>query len=315
MSELRTYDGPIIDAHQHFWNPFVNRHPWLSGAPLNAFRYGDYTAIRRRYYPDDYFVDSARHDVRETVYVEAEWDPRDPIGETAFVSALAARYGVPNAIVAQAWLHHDDAGEVLTRQASFALVRSVRHKPGGADRPEDATRTRSLMSDERWRRGFAALETHGLHFDLQTPWWHAGEAALLARDFPHTTIIVNHAGLPGDRSRAGLQAWHEAMGRLADFSNVMMKISGIGQRGQPWTVQANDWIVRECIAMFTPQRVMFASNFPVDSLCATFDCIYSGFKAITANFPAPDQSAMFYGNARRIYRTVHQATLRSNLQF
>ncbi|MDR3095667.1 MAG: hypothetical protein LBV73_01170 [Paraburkholderia sp.] len=33
--------------------------------------------------------------------------------------------------------------------------------------------------------------------------------------------------------------------------------------------------------MFVPQCVMFASNFPVDNLCAALDCIYSGFKAMS----------------------------------
>ncbi|GAB3626457.1 amidohydrolase [Pandoraea terrae] len=303
MTVENVYDGPIVDAHHHFWDPVANHHPWLSGPGLIPFRYGDYSAIKRRYYPADYFADAGRHAVTATVYVESEWDPRDPLGETAFISRISQDHGVPNAVVAQAWLHHADAADLLARQAACPLVRSVRHKPGGAARPEDAARVRSLMSDERWRRGYAELARHDLHFDLQTSWWHAHEAVQLARDFPRTTIILNHAGLPADRSAAGLNAWRRALAPLADCPNVAVKISGLGQAGQAWTVAANAPVVNDCIAMFSPQRVMFASNFPVDGLCATFAQIFDGFKAITAGLPAEGQRAMFHDNAQRLYRT------------
>ena len=44
-----TGDLPIVDAHQHFWDPADGRYPWLSTHPLPSFRYGDYSALRRRY--------------------------------------------------------------------------------------------------------------------------------------------------------------------------------------------------------------------------------------------------------------------------
>ena len=118
-------DLPIIDAHQHFWDLEHNRHPWLQDLPLIPFRYGDYTAIRRNYLPADFRRDCGTHRVLKTVYVEAEWDPQDPVGETRWVSALAAAQGLPNAIVAQAWLDRVDAAEVLAAQAAFPLVRAV----------------------------------------------------------------------------------------------------------------------------------------------------------------------------------------------
>ncbi|AEI79190.1 hypothetical protein CNE_2c02040 [Cupriavidus necator N-1] len=301
MNASTRYDGPIVDAHHHFWDPVTNYHPWLSDPGLIPFRYGDYSALKRRYYPADYFADAGGHDVRKTVYVETEWDPCDPIGETAFISRVAAEHGTPHAVVAQAWLHHDDAADVLARQAEFPLVRSVRHKPGGAPDALSAARMPSLMEDERWRRGFAELGRHGLHFDLQVPWWHAQEAVRLARDFPATTIILNHAGLPADRSPAALAAWEDAMAMLAECPNVVIKVSGLGQAGQPWTAAANARIVLACIRLFSPARVMFASNFPVDGLCASFDQIFSGFKVITAGFTPAEQRAMFHDNACRIY--------------
>lgn len=298
----QVYSGPIVDAHHHFWDPQANYHPWLAEGANIPFRYGDYSAIKRRYLPPDYFADAGEHNVVQTVYVETEWDPSDPIGETRFIEQIAARYGVPNAVVAQAWLDHPDAIAVLAEQALFASVRSVRHKPGGPASPDDVGLQHTLMSDEHWRRSYATLHDLGLRFDLQTPWWNLPEAGLLARDFPHTTLILNHAGLPSDRSTEGLAGWHKAMAKLAEQPNVMVKISGLGLPGRRWSVQDNGWIVSEIIAMFGTDRAMFASNFPVDSLCGSFNDIYSGFKHIVRDLPRADQERLFYSNAQRIYR-------------
>jgi predicted TIM-barrel fold metal-dependent hydrolase len=46
---------------------------------------------------------------------------------------------------------------------------------------------------------------------------------------------------------------------------------------------------------------MFASNFPVDGLCGTFDAIFAGFRAIVRDFAPADQRKLFHDNAIRIY--------------
>lgn len=302
MAEL--YDGPIVDAHHHFWEPRRNFHPWLSGSETIPFRYGDYSAIKGDYLPEHYLADAAGHQVVQTVYVETEWDPRDPLGETRYVHDLARRHGAPHAVVAQAWLDAADAAELLAVQAAFERVRSVRHKPGGPARPEEVGSQRTLMSDERWRQGYAELQRHGLHFDLQTPWWNLDEACRLARDFPATQLILNHTGLPSDRSAEGLAAWRAALARLAEWPNVALKISGLGLAGQPWRAEDNAWIVHEAIAVFGAERAMFASNFPVDRLCGSYDTIIGGFKHLVADLPITAQRQLFHDTAQRLYRPV-----------
>ena len=294
---------PIIDAHHHFWDLGLEAHPWLLDEPMIPFRYGDYSAIRRTYLPDDYRRDAARFNVVGTVYVEAEWNPADPLGETRWVHETAERFGLPSAMVAQAWLDRADAAEVLAGQASFPLVRSVRHKPKAAARREDARRGKpGSMDCPKWRAGYGLLARHGLHFDLQTPWWHFDAATELARDFPATTIIVNHTGLPADRSAEGLAGWRAALELLAREPNVALKISGLGVPGQRWTPELQGPVVRDAIRIFGVERTMFASNFPVDSLVATFEEIFGSFFAITRDMGEQAQRKLFHDNAAQIYR-------------
>jgi predicted TIM-barrel fold metal-dependent hydrolase len=294
---------PIVDAHQHFWDLQKNYHPWLADEPPANFRYGDVAPLRRNYLPKDYFADSAGHRVVATVHMEAEWDPRDPVGETRWLAELRRESGFPTAAIGQAWFGREDIAEVLAGHAAHDFIRGVRQKPKAAASPADfVPDAPGSMGDPRWRDGYALLERHGLSYDLQAPWWHMGEAAALARDFPRIPIIINHTALPADRSAEGVAGWRKALETVAAQPNVFLKISGIGLRGERWSAEKNAAVVRDAIRIFEVDRCMFASNFPVDGLTGSFDTIFSGFKAIVADFPVEQQRALFHDNAVRIYR-------------
>jgi predicted TIM-barrel fold metal-dependent hydrolase len=215
------------------------------------------------------------------VYVEAEWDPRDPVGEMTFISKVREKSGFPTVAIAQAWLHRDDCAAVLDAHAQRTFVRGIRHKP----KP-------GMMDDTKWRVGYARLAPLGLHFELQAPWRQLDEAARLARAFPDTGIVLNHTGLPLDEEIPG---WKSAMARLATCPNVTVKISGLGR------VTRKREVILATIELFGTPRAMFASNFPVDGLCASFDEIFSGFEDVTRGFADRERRTLFHDNAVRIY--------------
>ncbi len=298
-------DLPIIDAHHHFWDLRLNKHPWLCGTERIPFRYGDYSQMCENFLVDDYRQVSSAHTVVKTVHMEAEWVSDDPVGETVWLHELHDKTGYPHAVIGQAWFGRDDIAEVLAGHASYPLVRSVRQKPKAAPSPETfVAGAPGSMADPAFREGYAHLARHGLHYDLQCPWWHLGEAADLARDFPDTLIILNHTGLPSDRSAGGLAGWRAAMEQFAECANTALKISGIGVPGKAWTAELNGDVVRQTIEMFGVERCMFASNFPVDGLCASFDEIFASYKEITAPLGAQAQAMLFHDNAVKYYRPV-----------
>lgn len=293
----------IVDAHHHLWDLKGKlRYPWLTDQPI-AFRYGDYSSIRKSYLPEDYRRDSGRQNVVATVHMEAEVAREDPVAETKWIHEIAAKHGFPNAVIGHAEFARDNIADVLAGHARFPLMRAIRQKPATAASPDAIVKgVPGSMSDPKWRRGYQRLAEHGMHYELQAPWWHLYEAAELARDYPHITIVLNHTGLPADRSEAGLKGWRDGMKAFAAQLNVRVKISGIGQKGLPWTVEANKPIVLTTIELFGADRCLFASNFPVDGVCASFDTIFDGFKAITAHLPEADRRKLFRDNALREYR-------------
>ena len=95
--------------------------------------------------------------------------------------------------------------------------------------------------------------------------------------------------------------WPNAMSAVARQPNVAVKISGIGVPDSPWTVELNRHVVLETIDSFGVERCMFASNFPVDSLVASFTTLFDGFMTITKSFSETERLKLFHDNAVRFY--------------
>ena len=159
------------------------------------------------------------------------------------------------------------------------------------------------MSDPEWQKGYARLESLGLSFDLQAPFWHLPEARALAERFPGITIILDHCGLPNIRSPEGLAAWRKCMQTLAEAPNTAVKISGLGEPRLPrWSVRTHRDVVLETIDIFGVDRCMFGSNYPVDRLYAPYGRSCGASHAMTNRFSLAERRQMFYDNAIRWYR-------------
>jgi predicted TIM-barrel fold metal-dependent hydrolase len=300
VAEMR--DLAIIDAHHHFWDLSMNAHPWLCREPMIPFRYGDYSAIRRDFLPSDYDAAASSHRVIATVTMEGEWDEANPVAESRWINELRSETGRPAAHVARAFLDRSDADEVLAGHAAFDFVRGIRHKPTAAATPDTIEPgAPGAMSDPNWRAGYARLARHGLHFELQAPWWHIGELEDLVAAYPETAVVINHAFMPVDRTDDGLAAWADALKRAAGLANTTLKISGIGIRGVPWRYADQECVIKTCIDTFGPSRCMFASNFPVDGVCGSFETIFDGYKQAVISLPQADRDTLFSGTAARVY--------------
>lgn len=301
---MSRYAGPIVDAHHHFWEPSEGHQPWLRPEAAIPFRYGDYASIKRDYLPPDLQRDAESAGLRlvGSVTMETEWEASDPLGEIDHIEGVQARFGLPSAAIGRVELDSDDAPALLERMAARSIVRGIRHKPGQAASPALADAEPTLMRDPRWRSRYATLAGLGLDFELQTAWWHLDEAIDLVRAHPDVQLTINHTGLPSNRSRSGIEGWAAALARIAVLPQVWIKLSGIGLAGEPWTTEVNREIVERTVETFGTDRVMVASNFPVDGLTGSYADIMGGFAELLAGASASEQRALFAGNAVARYR-------------
>jgi predicted TIM-barrel fold metal-dependent hydrolase len=158
------------------------------------------------------------------------------------------------------------------------------------------------MEDRAWRSGLAHVGRCGLSFDLMLFPAQMESARRLVMDFPEQLFVINHCGSPIDRDKEGMARWRRGLARLAEVDNVAVKISDLVAYDHHWTLASLRDVVDHCIDCFGPDRAMFASDFPVAGLRASFDQIFNAFREITAGLSESEQAALFHDTATRIYR-------------
>jgi predicted TIM-barrel fold metal-dependent hydrolase len=293
----------VIDAHHHLWDLGCNKYPWLQARPFAPRLEGDIRPIAKNYLLEDYLADTRNQNVVKSVHVECGWEPSDPMGETEWLQQLADKHGYPHGIIARATLDAPDVEQVLEGHVRHKNIRGIRHAINWHPDPAKTYVERpDLIRTRAWRRGFGLLRRFSLSFDLQLYPAQMADAAELAHAYPDTLIILDHAGMPVDRDKKGLDLWRRGMWALATAPNVVVKISGLGTVDWKWTVESIRPFVLETIEAFGVSRCMFASNFPVDKLYSDFDTLYGAFRQITKDFSPDEQRMLFHDNAERYYR-------------
>ena len=295
-------DIKIIDAHHHFWDLNQNYYPFLSDKIDRNFFLGNYDFIRKNYLPIDYLNDSKEHNVIGTIHCEAEWDRNDQVGETRWLENLSKKNKFPNAIVAHAWFHKKNSEEVIAEQASFDMVKGIRSKPITKLTPNSDDLTgEGSMQDINWRNGLKLLEKYNLNYDLRIPNWHLEEAIEIVRLIPNTKIVINHAGFPWDRTEQGMEYWRKGIKLMSLEPNTFIKLSEFGVKDKDWNYSQNEQIIKELIDLFSPQRCMFASNFPVSKIKISFKDLYNNYKKIVKSFSSDEKKWLFAKTASEVY--------------
>jgi predicted TIM-barrel fold metal-dependent hydrolase len=292
----------LIDAHHHFQDLRNHRYPWLDANAPEKLE-GDLGPIRRDYLAADYARDLAGIELVASVHVQNGWDPTDPVGETRWLEAQADGTGRPDAIVAYADLAAHGVEDLLAAHAGHPRVRGIRQILNWHSDPRYRVAPKpDLMLDPGWRAGFARLAGHRLSFDLQLYWPQMDMARALARSFPDTQMVLDHFGMPVDRSIDGLAAWEAAMRRLAAAPNVAVKLSGFGLGHPAWTAEDTVPLLRRTLDLFGPDRTMVGTNLPVDRLFAPPARTFETIGAVVRELSDAERRMVLQGTAARVYR-------------
>lgn len=317
-------DLPILDAHHHLWE----RPPQRPDE-----RYTDEHYLRDAL---------AGHRVLASVFIECNGAYRSegpehlrPVGETEAANAMAERclkqtgIAVAAGIVGFARFQDPAVDETLQAHIAAAPRRFRGIRQTMAWDADERLRYRHIptlahqMSDLAWRVGFARLRVHGLSFDSWVYHSQLDEVLALAQAFPDTIIVVDHLGGPlgvhayADRREAVLADWRRSLAGLASCDNVFLKLGGLlmhciglhqgpAHRDRPASsdelVAATGDLYRQAIDIFSPDRCMFESNFPVDKESAPAVALWNSFKKLSAGYSTSERTAMFGGTAAKVYR-------------
>ena len=139
-------------------------------------------------------------------------------------------------------------------------------------------------------------------FEIQIFASQMADGTRLAKAFPETIFVLEHAGMLEDMSPGGLQLWREGLKSLADCPNVNVKLSGLGTFVHACREDLMKFIVTEAVALFGADRCLFGSNFPIEKLWTDYQTLYRTFRHAIADFTDREQAAILHDTAARLYR-------------
>lgn len=317
----------IVDAHHHLWD-----------------RPGS------RYLVDDFLKDACiGHNVVRSVHVQCraayrylDPDPHGfaPIAETEFIERITreseSSVEVGAAIVGYAnTLLGSYLEPVIERHVEVARgrFRGIRHIAAwDSDRQifvEGYNTFPGMLETHQFNDAMKVLDAQRLHFEVMVFHPQLPEVARVAAAFPNVRFILNHIGVPlrigsyRDRRPEVFREWAANLRAVAENSNVVLKIGGlgidfvgldaelaIGPQTSEVVAAAYRPFVETCIETFDEKRCMFESNFPVDRPACSYRTLWNAFKRITRECSFSEKSSLYATTAETIYRLAPRPTWR-----
>ncbi|MDT4935057.1 MAG: L-fuconolactonase [Pseudonocardiales bacterium] len=275
-----------IDAHHHVWDLSVRDQPWTAELP----------ALRRSFGLAELKPQLASAGIGATVVVETI----NVAAETPELLALSAVEPVIAGVVGWVRLTCPDVASRLAElKAGTGGERLVglRHQVQGEPDPDWLDRTDV-------RTGLAAVADLGLTFDLLVRPEQLPAAVRLVRSLPDLRFVLDHAGKP-QIARGDLEPWRTQVAELAQSPNVAVKLSGLVTEAAPgWTVQTLVPYAQVLLHHFSPDRILFGSDWPVCVLAADYERVAQVAAELVEQLSPDEQAGVFGANAMHWYGLV-----------
>ena len=279
----------IIDPHQHLWDLKRFALPWTKGNEV----------LGRDFLMSDYLTATAGLNVTQTVYMEVDVEPSQQEAEARYVIELCRRDDNPMAAAVISGRPAESGfREYVLKFKDAPEIKGVRQVLHGPSTPQ------GFCLDPQFIRGIQFLGERGLSFDLCLRSGELLDADKLVAQCPHTRFIVDHCGNMSVQETAPEQRkpWMEGMKHLADHDHVVCKVSGIvASAAKEWTIDQLAPNIQFTLDTFGPDRVMFAGDWPVCTLRASFRCWVDALRSIARKQSDADQAKLFHDNAVKFY--------------
>ena len=286
----------MIDAHHHLWDLNAVNYPWLMEKGKRRF-FGDPTRIQRNYLIDEHIQLANELGFKGSVHIQV--GAADGLEEAQWINSVVnENQSWPMVQVAFCDLSSDQRELHLDKLQKLSSVVGVRQIIGRSPAEDANNKTNELLTSDNFMQGLQSISDRGLTFDLQIIPELLKTCASVFSQFPNLQVILCHAGSPYNRTLEGIKSWANDLTHISNLSNVSCKLSGLGMFDHNWTGSTVAPIVTTVMDQFGSKRVMFGSNFPVDSLSSSFEQL---FTRISSNIDEKDFEDVFSKTAQRIY--------------
>ncbi len=146
------------------------------------------------------------------------------------------------------------------------------------------------------------LTEHELVFDLVARPDTLGRWTRFVAERPQLSVLLEHAGWPLGVDEASYRAWERPLTDFARGTDAAVKISGLAMVTREISAAAMRPWIECCVDRFGWDRVLFASNFPIDRVAGSYTELLHVFGEVRKGASTEQLQKLFAGNAERVYR-------------
>ncbi len=247
--------------------------------------------LKRDFLPEHLVPRLQKQAIDGSVAVQADQSE----AETEFLLDLAERYPEILGVVGWVDLCAENLPERLEHFSKFDKLVGFRHVV--QSEPDDR-----FLLDARFLRGISHLQKFGFTYDILIFPRQLPAAIEFTEKFPAQKFVVDHIAKPHIRDRE-IDTWAQQLRTLAANPNVYCKVSGIITEAN-WSA----WTADDCrpyldvvFEAFSPDRLMFGSDWPVCLLAGTYDRVHELVVSYTRAFAVSERAKVFGGTAEKFY--------------
>jgi L-fuconolactonase len=276
-----------IDSHHHIWDLNVRPQTWMKGDELKP--------ISRTILMNELEPELERSKIDYTVIVQTV----PTIDETPEFLDLSLSHPKVCAVVGWLDLENEDIRPVLEKYLAHAggknLV-SIR------DIAQDKADPNWLIRDDVVKNVHRIAEA-GLTFDILTKPQQLAAAVKLVKQSPNNIFVLDHISKPYI-SKGEMQPWSDQISEIASYENVSVKVSGLFTEANwsNWSNESFKPYLDHILQSFTPDRMMFGSDWPVCLLAASYSQTIDLMEEFAKDFSKAEQESFWAGTAKRFYR-------------
>jgi L-fuconolactonase len=277
-----------IDSHHHLWDLSIRPQDWMVGDGMDP--------VKRNFDADDLRNAIAGSGIEKTILVHATTTN----AETYELLALAEVD--PTIVGVVGWLQIDSPTAIADCE-KYLEATGASYLKGIRDVAQDLPDSNYLAKPQSIAT-VQQLGKMGLTYDILTKTPELKAAIDLVKACPEVQFVLDHISKPYI-AKGEIEPWKTLISELASFKNVSCKVSGMVTEAKWNTWNSEDFApyVDHIIDSFTPQRLMFGSDWPVALLAAaSYSKVVQLAEKLTEKFTETENELFWSKNAISAYK-------------
>jgi len=277
-----------IDSHHHLWDLSIRPQEWMVGDGMEP--------VKRNFDTTDLRSAIEGTGVEKTILVHATTTHAETYELLALADVDSTIIGVVG------WLQIDSA-DAITECEKYLQAPGASYLKGIRDVAQDLPDSNYLAKPQSITT-VRELGKLGLTYDILTKTPELQAAIDLVQACPDVQFVLDHISKPYI-AKGELEPWKSLITKLASFENVSCKISGMVTEAKwnAWDLSDFAPYVDHIIESFSPQRLMFGSDWPVALLAApSYSEVVHLAEDLTVKFTETENELFWRNNALSAYK-------------